>query len=65
MSLYREREEREYVLWLKGEKEKMVSGERELVGLRNVWADPSLDSGEAFLRDYILNRRFIDTDDLR
>ena len=48
--------------WLKGE----GAGEkRELSGLRQVWSAPDLDSGEAFLRDYILNRRFLDRDSMR
>lgn len=57
-----EEEERDYILWLKGEKEKMDAGEGDFSGLRTVWTAPDLDSGEAFLRDYILNRRFIDRD---
>ena len=65
MCVCREEEERDYVRWLKGEREEMVGGERGLSGLRKVWAAPDIDSGEAFLRDYILSRRFIDRDSTR
>ena len=64
--VFREEEERDYVKWLKGERERLGGGEGEdLSGLKNLWTAPDLDSGEAFLRDYILNRRFIDRDGIR
>ena len=63
--IHREEEERDYVRWLKGEKVKMASGGGDFSGLRNLWTAPDLDSGEAFLRDYVLNRRYIDRDNLR
>lgn len=60
-----EEEERDYVQWLKGERERLERGEEDFSGLRSLWSAPDLDSGEAFLRDYILNRRFIDRDTTR
>ena len=62
---HREEEERDYIRWLKGEKMKMESGGGDFSGLRNLWTAPDLDSGEAFLRDYVLNRRYIDRENLR
>ena len=63
--LYREEEERDYILWLKGERAKMAAGESDFSGLHSVWTAPDLDPDEAFLRDYILNRAFIDRDTVR
>ena len=53
-------ENAEYKLWLAGEKNKLKDKEeeKELKGLRKFWTDPSLDKGEQFLRDYILNKRY-------
>ena len=61
----REEEERDYVLWLKGERAKMAAGESDLVGLREVWVAPDLDPDEAFLRDYILNQGYVDKEAMR
>ena len=63
--IYREEEERDYILWLKGERAKMAAGESDFSGLHSVWTAPDLDLDEAFLRDYILNRGFIDRDTVR
>ena len=30
--------------------------------LRRYWTDPNLDPDEAFLRDYVLNKKWIDGD---
>lgn len=43
----------------------MAAGESDLVGLRDVWAAPDLDPDEAFLRDYILNKGYVDKEAMR
>lgn len=59
-------EDAEYKLWLKGELDKVEKGklskddEKELKSLRDYWNDDKLDEGEKFLRDYILNKKYID-----
>lgn len=59
------KEEREYVQWLKGGGGGELAGRlaSDLGGLRQHWADPALDSDEKFLRDYILHKGYLDTDD--
>ena len=56
----REEEESDYILWLKGKKAKLVGGEQDLAGLKSIWTAPDLDPDEAFLKDYILNKRYMD-----
>ncbi len=54
---YQDREEDEYVQWLKGDGEHIAEEMgRDLAPLRQFWSDPSLDEGERFLRDFILNK---------
>lgn len=59
-SIAQQREEEEYIQWLKGEKETLIDKETEesLKPLQNLWNDPKLEEGEKFLRDYVLNKRF-------
>ncbi|XP_071478774.1 protein KRI1 homolog [Diadema antillarum] len=61
----KEEEEKDYIKWLKGEKSEPVTdetGTSEMNALRKFWNDPKLDEGERFLRDFILNKGYIDKD---
>lgn len=60
----KEREEEDYIEWLKGERKELSDKETEesLKPLQNMWNDPKLDDGEKFLRDYILNKRYLEND---
>ncbi|KAL9950487.1 hypothetical protein ACROYT_G042985 [Oculina patagonica] len=59
-------EERAYVEWLKGQQNvKDTKPALEMDALRRYWMDPSLDEGEQFLRDYILDRNYIEKDSER
>ncbi|XP_077981504.1 protein KRI1 homolog [Glandiceps talaboti] len=60
-----EKEEEDYIQWLKGQKdveEDERKGLAEMVPLQKYWTDPKLDDGERFLRDYILNKAYMDKD---
>lgn len=60
-----EKEEEDYLDWLKGQREEINDKEAEsdLKYLHNYWNDPKLDENEVFLRDYLLNKRFLDDED--
>ncbi len=58
-------EEQDYRKWLLGQKQSLAdeATKSELGNLREFWTDKKLDRGEKFLRDYILNKRYLDDDD--
>ena len=61
----KEYEDEEYLKWLKGHKDEIEDGDQvgiELKPLKNYWSDPKLDSGEKYLRDFILNKNYIEKD---
>nr|XP_022902585.1 protein KRI1 homolog [Onthophagus taurus] len=60
-----QKEDEDYKQWLLGQKEEIDDQETQtnLKPLKDFWSDPKLDKNEKFLRDYILNKRFLETDD--
>ncbi|XP_022185529.2 protein KRI1 homolog [Nilaparvata lugens] len=58
----KEAEESEYKTWLKGQQCKIEDkdAENDMGYLHDYWNDPNLDEGEKFLRDYILNKKFLE-----
>ncbi|KAL1131436.1 hypothetical protein AAG570_011053 [Ranatra chinensis] len=57
-----EKEDDDYMLWLKGQKDMLddKTVESELKPLHDYWNNKNLDSNEEFLKDFILNKRFLE-----
>lgn len=54
------KEEESYKEWLKGQEVKLDPKDEEILKpLRDIWTDPNLDSNEKFLRDYVLNNKYM------
>uniref|UniRef100_A0A3B4ZUB0 Protein KRI1 homolog n=1 Tax=Stegastes partitus TaxID=144197 RepID=A0A3B4ZUB0_9TELE len=60
----KDKEEADYVDWLKGQAELEGPEEvKDMKYLRDFWNDPELDEKERFLRDYMLNKGYLDEDE--
>ena len=46
--------------WLKGQDVEVDPKDKALKPIRDFWANPNLDAGEKFLRDYILDKKYLD-----
>uniref|UniRef100_A0A9J7XUL2 Protein KRI1 homolog n=2 Tax=Cyprinus carpio TaxID=7962 RepID=A0A9J7XUL2_CYPCA len=60
----KDKEDADYVEWLKGQAE--LEGEEEVKDmkyLRDYWNNPELDEKESFLRDYMLNKGYLEEDE--
>uniref|UniRef100_A0A671S6C8 Protein KRI1 homolog n=1 Tax=Sinocyclocheilus anshuiensis TaxID=1608454 RepID=A0A671S6C8_9TELE len=60
----KDKEEADYVEWLKGQAE--LEGEEEVKDmkyLRDYWNNPELDEKESFLRDYMLKKGYLEEDE--
>ncbi|XP_039627272.1 protein KRI1 homolog [Polypterus senegalus] len=55
----KDKEEEDYLQWLKGQGEASADIQ-DMKYLRDYWNDPDLDDGEKFLRDYVLNKGYLD-----
>ncbi|OQR78224.1 protein KRI1-like [Tropilaelaps mercedesae] len=58
------KEEEQYVKWLKGETDRLSNKKeaKDLANLKRIWAESGgkkLDEAEKFLRDYVLNKRYL------
>ncbi|XP_034395849.1 protein KRI1 homolog [Cyclopterus lumpus] len=59
----KDNEEADYVDWLKGQTDLEGPEEvKDMKYLRDYWNDPKLDERECFLRDYFLNKGYLDED---
>ncbi|XP_016302839.1 protein KRI1 homolog [Sinocyclocheilus anshuiensis] len=60
----KDKEEADYVEWLKGQAElEGEEGVRDMKYLRDYWNNPELDERESFLRDYVLNKGYLEEDE--
>ncbi|XP_041633666.1 protein KRI1 homolog [Cheilinus undulatus] len=60
----KDKEEADYMEWLKGQADLEGPEEvKDMKYLRDYWNDPELDEKERFLRDYVLNKGYLDEDD--
>merc|ERR1712029_183348 len=60
----REQENEDYKKWLAGQKTAVddTTLEKKMGGLRDFWNESKLDADEKFLKDFILNKRYLDQD---
>ncbi|KAJ8406855.1 hypothetical protein AAFF_G00297710 [Aldrovandia affinis] len=60
----KDKEEADYTEWLKGLAEPDGAEElQDMKYLRDYWNDPQLDEGERFLRDYVLNKGYLEEEE--
>ncbi|XP_076006270.1 protein KRI1 homolog isoform X2 [Genypterus blacodes] len=60
----KDKEEEDYVEWLKGQADGEGPEEvQDMRCLRDYWNDPQLDEKECFLRDYVLNKGYLEEED--
>nr|XP_020478772.1 protein KRI1 homolog [Monopterus albus] len=60
----KDKEEADYVEWLKGQAELEGPAEvKDMKYLRDYWNDPELDEKERFLRDYVLNKGYLNEEE--
>ena len=61
----KKKEDAEYKSWLAGQKSSISDPEIEskMSGLREFWNQDNLDEGEKFLKDFLLNKRFLEQEE--
>uniref|UniRef100_A0A3B3I7C6 Uncharacterized protein n=1 Tax=Oryzias latipes TaxID=8090 RepID=A0A3B3I7C6_ORYLA len=64
LRLFQDEEEADFVDWLKGQAE-LEGGEevKDMKYLRDYWNNPQLEEKERFLRDYVLNKGYLNEED--